>query len=124
MAPEKFAEIESESDPIDSNEIGNVLDVVDVTIELRFFFVRANKNGVNTDHAATRADHFDLVIANVAFYIIEATGVRVRNNNRPVRQRANFFEPRRVDVGEVEQNAESITFGDEFAAERCQTIRG
>src|SRR5689334_25292628 len=64
LAPEKLAEIESDSDPIDSNQVGNVLDMIDVTIERCFFLVRANKNRVDTDHTATGTDHFDLVVAD------------------------------------------------------------
>ena len=119
MPPEKFAEIESDSDPIDSNKIGDVLDVIDVTIERRFFFVWANKDGVNTDHTATHAYHFDLVIADVPLHIIEMSGVCVRHDDGSLRQRANFLEANRIDVRQVEQNAEPITFGDEFAAKSC-----
>src|SRR5215471_16472797 len=118
LAPQKFAKIEADSDAIDSNKVGDVLDVVDVTIKRRFFFVRANKNGIYADYAATGADHFDLVIADVSFHVIETPHVCVRNDDGPVRQRANFFEPGCVDVGEIEQNAKAITLGDELATER------
>src|SRR6516165_10593629 len=118
LAPQKFAKIEADSHPVDSNKVSDVLDVVDVTIKRRFFFVRANKNGVYADYAATGADHFDLVIADVPLNVVETPGVGVRNDDGPVRQRANFVEPRRVDMGEIEQNAKPITFGDELATER------
>ena len=47
------------------------------------------------------------------------SGVCVRHDDGSLRQRANFLEANRIDVRQVEQNAEPITFGDEFAAKSC-----
>ena len=54
LAPEEFAEVEANPDPIDSDETRDVLDVIDITIKRRLLFLRTNENGVDPDDAARR----------------------------------------------------------------------
>src|SRR6266487_835145 len=80
LAPKEFAEVEANTHAIYSDEIRDVFEVIDVTIESRFLLLRANEYRVDADDAATRADHFDLFIADVAFDVVKIPRVRVRND--------------------------------------------
>ena len=67
----ELEKIESDPDTVDPDQIGDVLDVFDVTIERAFFLLGTDQDLADPDHAAAFADHFDLLIANVAFDIVK-----------------------------------------------------
>src|ERR1700730_2150035 len=113
----EFEEIETDSDTVDSDQASNVLDVVDVTIERRRLLVRANQNRIHTDHATASADHLDLLIADVALDVVKFPGVRVGNNQRFGCEIDNLLEAGRIDVGQIDNDAELLAFADEIATE-------
>jgi hypothetical protein len=61
------------------------------------------------------ADHPDLFIGDVALDIVKFPGVRVRNNERLRRQIDNLFEAGRIDVGKIDNDAESLALADKIA---------
>ena len=51
-------------------KIRDVFDVIDIAIERRLLLLRAHEDRVDADDAAARADHFDLLVADVAFDVV------------------------------------------------------
>ena len=94
LAVDKLKEIKPNPDSIDANQIGYVLDVIDVTIERALFFLWTHEHGIYADHAAPFADHLDLLVADVALDVVVAPDVRVRNDGRLCRHRQNLVETR------------------------------
>ena len=92
--------------------------MIEVSIEGRVFLARADQDRVDPDHAAAFADHFDLFVANVALDVVKLPGVRVRNDQRLSRKIDNLFEPGRINVGKIDNQAELFTFADKIATER------
>src|SRR6266576_2216872 len=82
LAVDKLKKIKSYSDAIDADQIGYVFNVIDVTIESACFFFWTYQNGINANHTAPFADHFNLVIADVALDIVVAADICMRNNWR------------------------------------------
>src|SRR5262249_48852639 len=85
QAPEEFAKIETNADSVDPDEAGHVFDVVDITIESRFFLLWTNEDSVDSDDAAARANHPDLLVADIAIDVVITPGVGVGNDQRPFR---------------------------------------
>jgi len=77
LSPEHFAEIETDSDPFDPDQAGDVFDMVDITIDRRFLFARPNENRVDANHSTTLSDHPDLLVTDVAFDVVESASVAV-----------------------------------------------
>src|SRR6266850_3880478 len=82
LAPEKFAEVEPDPHALDSDETRDVFDVVDITVEGRIFLCRADEDRVDPDHAATRTNHSNLLVADVALDVVKAARVGVRDDKR------------------------------------------
>src|SRR5438876_1059826 len=80
LAIDEFKEIETDPDAIDSDQIGDMLNVIDVTIESAFLFRWTDKHGIDPDYAAPGADHLDLCITDVALNIVIPAGICVRHN--------------------------------------------
>src|SRR6185312_14847284 len=78
----EFEEIETDTNAVDANQLYDVGDVIDIAIEGRIFFFWTNKNRIDSDHAAARAHHFNLLVADVALDVIVLARVGVRNNHR------------------------------------------
>src|SRR5258707_5265841 len=57
LAIDELEEIESDPNTLHADQVRDVLDVIDVTIECAFFFSRANEDGVDADDAAKRRKH-------------------------------------------------------------------
>ena len=77
MTIDELEKIEPDADPVNTDEVSDVFDVIDVTIERAFFFRWADQHGVNANDTAPFPDHFDLLIADVAFDIVIFSRVRV-----------------------------------------------
>src|SRR6266498_2769468 len=97
--------------------------MIDVTVERALLLIRIDQNRIDTDHPATFADHFDLVVADVALHVVKLSRVRVRNDQRLARKIDNLFETRRIDVGKIDNDAEALAFADEIAAKWRQSFR-
>src|SRR5205807_134561 len=110
LAIDEFKEIETDPDAIDANQIGDVFNVIDVTIHRAFFFSRAHQQGIHTDYTAPFADHFDLCITDVALNIVIAANIRVRHDGWLFCNRENFVKPRWIDVREINNDAEPLAF--------------
>src|SRR5205085_4469686 len=118
----EFEEIEPDRDAVDPDQITNVLDVVDVTIERGFFLMRTDQHGVDADDATARSDGFDLFVGHVPLDVVIFSRVRVRNDHRLRRHLDDIVETRRADVGEVDDDAELFAFANYVAAEWRQPV--
>ena len=99
-----------------------MLDVIDITIECRFFCARAHQHSVYSNHPAPFADHFDLLVADVALDVVITPRIRVRNDGGSSRELQNFFEARRVDVGQIDNQTKRFAFPHDFAPKRSQAV--
>src|SRR6476619_8389597 len=113
LSIDELEEIEPDPDAVDSDQIADMFDVVDVTIEGRFFLERADEDGVDPDHPATRADGFDLLVGDVALDVEIFSRVRVRDDDGSGRDLDNVVEPSRADVGQVDDYPESLAFAND-----------
>src|SRR5216117_829920 len=105
LAIDEFKEIEADSDAVDADQIGDMLDVIDVTIHGAFFFPGAYQHGIYADYAAAFADHLDLLIANVALDVVIAADICVRHDGWLCCNRQNFVKPSWVDMCEINYHA-------------------
>ena len=83
-----------------------MFNVVDVAIESRLFFTRTYQHSINANDSVLFANHFDLLIADVAFDIVVFSRVRVRNNYRFARQSNDLLESSGIDVGKIDNYTE------------------
>src|ERR1043165_9800410 len=120
----ELEKIKADSNAIDSDEIGDVFDVIDVTIERGFLLFWADENRIDSDHTTTFADHFDLLIADIALYVVKFSRVRVRNDERLGREIDNFAKAGGINMSEVEDDAEILAFANKVAPERRQSFWG
>src|SRR5438552_18593348 len=123
LAIDEFKEIETDPDSVDANQIGDVFNVIDVTIHRAFFFSRAHQQGIHTDYTAPFADHFDLCITDVALNIVIAPNIRVRHDGWLFCNRENFVKPRWIDVREINNDAEPLAFAYHVAPKASSTVR-
>ena len=77
LAINELEEIEPDTDAIDADQIRDMFDVIDITIERALFFPRANEDGINADHAAPFADHLDLLVTDVALDVVIVADIGV-----------------------------------------------
>ncbi len=103
--------------PINPDQVNDVLEVIDVTVERGLRFRAAGEDGVDPDDAAARADHPDLLVAQVALDVVKAARVAVRDDQRLAGQRADFLEAGGVDVRQVEDDPEPLAFLHQLAPE-------
>src|SRR5207244_6875309 len=113
----EFEEIETDTNAVDADQIYDIGDVIDIAIEGRIFFFWTNKNRIDSDHAAARAHHFNLLVADVALDAVLLARVSVRNNHRSSGVFQNVVETSRVDVRKIENHAASFAFLDQLASE-------
>mgnify|MGYP001791821798 CR=1 FL=1 len=123
LSVNELEEIKADADSIDTDQIRNMLDVVDVVIERAFFGSRAHENGIDADHSVTCPNHLDLFVTNVALDVVIATDVGVGHNRRLCCERENFLKPGWVYVSKFDNHAERLTFAHYIAAKRGQTLR-
>src|SRR2546423_694302 len=117
----ELKKIEADRDALNPDQIADVPDVVDVTVEGRFVLVRTNEDGVDADDATPRADRLDLIVGNVAFDIIVLPRVGVRDDHWLRRDFDNVVETRRTDVREVDNDPELFAFANDVATEGRQS---
>src|SRR6266853_601354 len=98
LAIDEFEKIKADPDAVNADQIGDMLDVIDVTIHGALFFPGAHQHGIYADYAAAFADHLDLLIANVALDVVIAADICVRHDRRLCCNRKNFVKPGSVDV--------------------------
>ena len=68
--------------------------------------------------------HFlDLLVADISLDVGVEPRVSVGDNERLGRKGENFFEASRIDVGEIDNDAERIARLNEIASKAGQTIR-
>src|SRR5262249_39863894 len=108
-------EIEADPDSVNANQIGNVLDVIDVTIQGAFFFPRAHQHGIHANHTAPFADHLDLRVTDVALDVVITADVCVRHDGWLGRQRQNLVKPGCIDMREINNDAEPLAFAHHVA---------
>src|SRR5947199_3824034 len=66
----EFEEVETDTDAIEADQVYDVGEVFDIAIKFSIFLLLTNENRIDADHAATRAHHFNLLIADVALDIV------------------------------------------------------
>src|ERR1051325_5455254 len=120
----ELEKIKADSHAIDSDEIRDVFDMINVTIERGFLLVRTDENRINSDHTAPFADHFDLLIADIALHVVKFSRVRVRNDQWFGREIDNFAKAGGINMSEVEDDAEILAFPNKVAPERRQSFWG
>src|SRR6266498_1183533 len=118
----KLKKVETDSDPIDTDQVFYMLDVIDVAIEGAFFFLWAHQHGINADHAAAFADHLDLLVTDIALDIVIFSGVRMRNDRRLARYRQNIVKTGGTDMRKIDNHSEGFALLDHVAAERGQSV--
>src|SRR6266480_1664593 len=118
----ELEKIEANRDSIDSDQITDMGDVIDVTVEGGFFLVRTDEHGIDPDHSPARADRLDLLVGHIAFDVVIFSRVCVRNDYRLRRHLDNVVEPGRADVSEIDDNADALAFPDHIAAERREPV--
>src|SRR5207244_6239156 len=118
----EFEEIETDTNAVDADQVYDVGDVIDIAIEGRIFFFWTNKNRIDSDHAAARAHHFNLLVADVALDVVVLARVSVRNNHRSSGVFQNVVETGRVDVRKIENHADSFAFPDQLTSEGRQSF--
>ena len=59
--------------------------MIDITVERGFFLLWTNEDGVDPDDPTARADHFDLLVADVALDVVIAPRIGMGNDQRPIR---------------------------------------
>src|SRR6267142_4313628 len=118
----ELEKVETDSDPVDADQVFYVLDVIDVAIEGAFFFLWAHQYGINADHAAPFADHLDLLVTDIALDIVIFSGVRMRNDRRLGRYRQNVLKPGGTDMRKIDNHPERFALTDDVAAERGQSV--
>ena len=99
-----------------------MFNVIDVAIESRLFLTRTYQHGINANDSVPFANHFDLLIADVALDIIVFARVGVRNNYWSGGVFQNVVEARRVYVRKIENQAEAFAFPDQLTAEAGQSF--
>src|SRR6266480_776854 len=118
----EFEEIETDTNAVDANQVYDVGEVIDIAIEGRIFFFWTNKNRIDSDHAAARPHHFNLLVAHVALDVVVLARVGVRNNHRSGGVFQNVVEAGRVDVRKIENHADSFAFPDQLTSEGRQSF--
>ena len=109
---DEFEKIKADSDAVNADQIGDMLDVIDVTIHGALFFPGAHQHGIYADYAAAFADHLDLLIANVALDVVVAADICVRHDGWLCCNRKNFLKPGSVDVRKINDHPEPFAFPD------------
>src|SRR5215469_1700882 len=122
LAIDKLKEIKSNSDSIDANQIGDVFNVIDVTIESAFISLRTYQYGVNANYTTAFADHFDLVIADVPLDVVIMADIRVRDNWWLCRDRQDILEASRIDVSEIDNHAKDLAFSHQIPTKPAKTL--
>src|SRR5438034_8443199 len=117
LAIDEFEKIKSDSDAVNADEIGNMLDVIDVTIHGALFFPGAHQHGIYADDAAAFTDHLDLLIANVALDVVIAADICVRHDGRLCNDGQNFVKTGWVDVCKINDHAKLLAFADYVTSE-------
>src|SRR6266571_1437554 len=105
LAIDEFEKIKADSDAVNADQIGDMLDVIDVTIHGALFFPEAHQHGIYADYAAAFADHLDLLITNVALDVVIAADICVRHDGWLCCNRQNFVKPSWVDMCEINYHA-------------------
>jgi len=118
----ELEKIEADGHSLDSNQIADLHDVVDVTVERRFFLAGADEHGIDPDHATARADGLDLLVGYVAFDVVIFSRVRVRDDHRLRRHLHDVVEPGGADVSKIDDDADALAFLDHLAAEWRESI--
>ena len=124
LAIDELEEIESDPNTLHADQVRDVLDVIDVTIECAFFFSRANEDGVDADDAAPFTDFFDLFVADVALYIVIPAYVRVGHNGRLCCDGENLVKPGWIDVCEINHYSERLAFAHYIPTKRSEPLWG
>src|SRR5438094_8967487 len=75
-----LAKIKTDPDAIDSDQAYHVLDVIDIPIQRAAFGIPANENCVYSNDTAALADDLDLLVADIAFDVVEFSRIRMRND--------------------------------------------
>src|SRR6266404_1733185 len=117
-----FAKIETDSDAVDANQADHVFDVINIAVDRRVFGGRADENRVYSDNAGALPDRFDLVVANVALDVVKFSRVGMRNNQRLLGKIDNLVKTFRIDVRQIDNNAEPLAFLDQLASESGESI--
>src|SRR5215472_11479552 len=78
----ELEKIKSNSDAVGSDQIRDVLDVIDVPIQDAFVRSGAHEDGIYTDHSASLTDYPNLFITNVALDVVIVAGVRMGDDRR------------------------------------------
>src|SRR6476659_4090575 len=105
LAVDELEEIKSDPDAFDSDQVCDVLDMIDVIVERAFFFSRAHEDGVDADNPAPSTDHPDLFVTNIALDVVVPANVRMRYDRLLGCDRENLFKTSWVDVRKINNHA-------------------
>ena len=94
--------------------------MIDEAIDGGFFLSRADQNGVDPDDAPAFADHLDLLVADVAFDVVIAARIGVRDDQRLRRDLKDVVESGRADVGQIDHHSKPVAFFHDLAPKRGQ----
>src|SRR5438552_5717447 len=119
----EFEEIETDTNAVDADQIYDIGDLIDIAIEGRIFFFWTNKNRIDSDHAAARAHHFNLLVVDVALDVVVLARVSVRNNHRSGGVFKNVVGAGRVDMRKIENHTNMIAFKDKITVEGTLFLR-
>src|SRR5206468_7631756 len=123
LAINEFKEIETDSDSVDANQIDDVFDVIDVTIESALLFRCTDQHGIHADHAASFTDHLDLFIADVSLDVVIAADVCVGHDQWLCCDRKNFVKPGRIDMRQINDYTEPLAFAHHIASKRGEAFQ-
>src|SRR6185369_1062078 len=122
LSVNELEEIKPDPDAVDSDQLRDVLDMIDVMVERTFVFSRAHQYGVDADNPAPFTDHPDLFVTDVAFDVVVPADVRMRHDRRLGCDRENLFKPSRVDMCKINNHTEGFALTYDFATKRCQPL--
>src|ERR1044071_4684987 len=105
LAIEEFEEIKTDPHAINPDQAGDMLDVIDISVDRCLLFAWTHQHRVDSNNAAPLTDHPDLFVTEIALDIVITPGIAVGDDERPGRLRENIFEARWINVGKVNNNA-------------------
>src|SRR5262249_12513571 len=114
---DEFEKIKADSDAVNANQIGDMLNVIDVTIHRAFFFLRAHQDGIYADDTAALPNHFDLLIVNIALDVVIAADVCVRHDGWLCNDGQTSVKTGWVDIPKINYPSEPLAFAHHVTSE-------
>src|SRR3954453_22506685 len=117
-------EVWTDSDVFDADDLGQMLVVVNGTIDRRVVLIDEAGEEVDADYATGCRDAAKLFVSEVAVVIAEGSGGRMRRDDRTRRDLEDVFDACRAEVRDVEEDSQSVHLAnDRNARPRQSTTR-